>query len=304
MKPSITILGTGRMGSALARAFLKQGYTTTVWNRTRSKSEPLAQLGAQIAPSVLDAVAPAEVIVVNVTDYVTCDRLLRPNDVTKALRGKLVVQLTSGSPRLAREMATWASSHDILYLDGAIMATPDLIGGSECTILYSGAAELFEKYKSAFLALGGNAIHVGSDVGHASALDSALLVVMWGALFGAVQGAAVCQAEQLPLQSYLGYLKPILPQVDGWVTDTVQRIADGRLASDEATLASVDVHYVALRALLDLCRERGIHRAVPDAFDQLFQAAINAGHAKDDFAVLSKFMREQSPKHATELSIA
>jgi 3-hydroxyisobutyrate dehydrogenase-like beta-hydroxyacid dehydrogenase len=304
MKPAITILGTGRMGSALARAFLKNGYATSVWNRTKSKSEPLAQLGAQIAPSVLDAVAAAEVIVVNVTDYLTSDRLLRPNDVTKALRGKLVVQLTSGSPRLAREMATWASSNDIQYLDGAIMATPDLIGGSKCTILYSGAAELFEKYKPVFLALGGNAIHVGSDVGHASALDSALLVVMWGALFGAVQGAAVCQAEQLPLESYLGYLKPILPHVDGWVTDTVQRIADGRLASDEATLASVDVHYVALRALLELCRERGIHRAVPDAFDQLFQAAINAGHAQDDFAVLSKFMREQSPQHATELSIA
>jgi hypothetical protein len=30
---------------------------------------------------------------------------------------------------------------------------------------------------------------------------------------------------------------------------------------------------------------------VPDAFDQLFQAAIKAGHAHDDFAVLSKFMR-------------
>jgi len=42
--------------------------------------------------------------------------------------------------------------------------------------------------------------------------------------------------------------------------------------------------------LLELCRERGVHRAVPEAFDQLFQAAIEAGHAQDDFAVLSKFM--------------
>lgn len=134
MKPSITILGTGRMGSALATTFLKQGYTTTVWNRTRSKCQPLAEFGAQIAPSVLDAVA-AEVIVVNVTDYVTSDRLLRPDDVTKASRGKLVVQLTSGSPKQARDMAAWAARHGIRYLDGAIMATPNLIGGSECTIL-------------------------------------------------------------------------------------------------------------------------------------------------------------------------
>jgi 3-hydroxyisobutyrate dehydrogenase-like beta-hydroxyacid dehydrogenase len=280
------------MGSALAKAFLKQGYETSVWNRTKSKCEPLAALGAQLAPSVQDAAAGAEIVVVNVNDYVTSDRLLRPDDVTKALRGKLVVQVTSGSPRLARQMATWAGGHGIQYLDGAIMATPNLIGEPECTILYSGSADLFEKYKPVLLALGGNAIHVGSDVGHASALDSALLVVMWGALFGAVQGAAICQAEQLRLDAYLNYLEPILPQVNGWVRDTVQRIADGRLASDEATLASIDVHHVALRALLELCGERGIQQAVPNAFDQLFQVAIKAGHAQDDFAVLSKFMRE------------
>jgi 3-hydroxyisobutyrate dehydrogenase-like beta-hydroxyacid dehydrogenase len=280
------------MGSALAKAFLKQGYETSVWNRTKSKCEPLAALGAQLAPSVQDAAAAAEIVVVNVNDYVTSDRLLRPDDVTKALRGRLVVQVTSGSPRLAREMATWAGGHGIQYLDGAIMATPNLIGEPECTILYSGSADLFEKYKPVLLALGGNAIHVGSDVGHASTLDSALLVVMWGALFGAVQGAAICQAEQLRLDAYLNYLEPILPQVNGWVRDTVQRIADGRLASDEATLASIDVHHVALRALLELCGERGIQQAVPNAFDQLFQVAIKAGHAQDDFAVLSKFMRE------------
>jgi 3-hydroxyisobutyrate dehydrogenase-like beta-hydroxyacid dehydrogenase len=296
MKPRITILGTGRMGSSLARAFLKQGYETSVWNRTKSRCEPLAEVGAQIAPSVLEAVAAAEIIVVNVNDYVTSDRLLRPDDVTKALRGKLLVQLTSGSPKQAKEMAAWARQHGIQYLDGAIMATPNLIGGPECTILYSGPGDLFEKYRTVLLALGGNAIHVGSDVGHASALDSALLVVMWGALFGAVQGVAICEAEQLRLDAYLNYLKPLLPQVNGWILDTVKRIEEGRLAADDATLATVDSHYGALRHLLELCRERGIHRAVPDAFDQLFQAAINAGHAQDDFAVLSKFMREQSPK--------
>jgi hypothetical protein len=57
----------------------------------------------------------------------------------------------------------------------------------------------------------GNAVHAGNDVGHASALDSALLVVMWGALFGAVQGVAISEAEQLRLDAYSNYLKPILP---------------------------------------------------------------------------------------------
>jgi len=48
----------------------------------------------------------------------------------------------------------------------------------------------------------------------------------------------------------------------------------------------------------------GINPSVPDAFGQLFQAAVNAGHAEDDFAILSKFMREQMLEHSAKVSIA
>ncbi|MPZ20598.1 MAG: hypothetical protein GEV06_22200 [Luteitalea sp.] len=73
--------------------------------------------------------------------------------------------------------------------------------------------------------------------------------------------------------------------------EDVKRINDGRLVGDESALATVDAHYGAFRCLMDLCKERGISQVVPNAFDQLFRAAIKAGHAQDDFAVLSKFMR-------------
>jgi 3-hydroxyisobutyrate dehydrogenase-like beta-hydroxyacid dehydrogenase len=291
MKPRVSVIGAGRMGSALVRAFLAGGYATSVWNRTPAKSRPLAALGAQIADTVQDAVITGDMVVVNVNDYATSSDLLQSDGVAEGLRGKLLVQLTSGSPRQARDMAMWAQRHDVQYLDGAIMATPNLIGGPECTILYAGPGELFEQHKPILRALGENALHVGSDVGHASALDSALLVVMWGALFGGLHGAAICQAEEISLEAYMRYLEPVLPQLSGWVMEDVKRINDGRLVGDESTLATVDAHYGAFRCLMDLCRERGVSQVVPSAFDHLFRAAIEAGHVQDDFAVLSKFVR-------------
>ena len=45
-------------------------------------------------------------------------------------------------------------------------------------------------------ALGGNVQHVGEDLGLADALDSALLALMWGALFGALHAITVCKAER------------------------------------------------------------------------------------------------------------
>ena len=288
MNARISVLGAGRMGSALAGAFLEREYPTDVWNRTRSKAEPLAARGARVAATVRDAVEAAEIVVVNVSDYPTSDGLLRSDDVTKGLRGKLLVQLTSGSPREAREMAAWARQHEIRYLVGAIMATPNFVGAPECTILYSGPSDLFEEYKPVLLALGGNPLYVGSDAGHASVLDTALLTFMWGALFGVLQGASVAQAEEFPLEAYMSALGAFTPVVDELAIDVVKRIREGNFVGDQVT---VETCRTSVLHLIEVCKEHGIHRAVPDAFDQIFRAAVEAGHGQDDFAVLDKFMR-------------
>src|SRR5688500_6258880 len=47
-------IGTGRMGAAMAGRLAKAGEAVTVWNRTRSKAEPLAELGCAIADSIAD----------------------------------------------------------------------------------------------------------------------------------------------------------------------------------------------------------------------------------------------------------
>jgi 3-hydroxyisobutyrate dehydrogenase-like beta-hydroxyacid dehydrogenase len=288
---TICVVGAGRMGSALARAFLRQEYVTHVWNRTPAKGEALADLGAKVAPSLDVAIAASDIIIVNVIDYRAADAYLRLPSTTAALNGKLLVQLTSGSPRQARETGEWATQLGATYLDGAIMATPNIIGEPSATVLYSGAREAFVENKKVFLALGGNAVHVGDDFGHASALDIALLSQLWGTLFGTLQAITVSQAEGIQLDTYAQYLQPFRPVIDGAVEDLVVRVRDGRYRSDHQTLAAIAAHYSAFQHLLEVSAERGLNRAVPDAFDSIFKAAIEAGHLQDDFAALVRFMR-------------
>jgi 3-hydroxyisobutyrate dehydrogenase len=47
-------IGTGRMGYPMAERLLKAGHDVSIWNRTRSKAEPLAKLGGKVVDSLLE----------------------------------------------------------------------------------------------------------------------------------------------------------------------------------------------------------------------------------------------------------
>ncbi|MER9854610.1 MULTISPECIES: NAD(P)-binding domain-containing protein [unclassified Mesorhizobium] len=290
MKLSITVIGTGRMGSALAGSLLQSGYPTTVWNRTRQKTDPLARLGAIAASSVEEAVNAGEIIIVNVSDYKATKALLHSDAIASAIRGKLIVELTSGTPSGAREAAEWCTKHGANYLDGAIMGTPDYIGTDAGTILLAGPREAFDTNRDVFRALGGNVQHVGEEPGRANALDSALLAIMWGALFGTLHAIAVSQAEEIELGELARQWSATAPVIDGLVTDLIKRTSAGRFASDNETLSSISAHHGAMQHLLELMQFRGIDRSIVDGYDAIFKRAIAAGHLHDDFAALSHFL--------------
>lgn len=292
MQSAISVLGTGHMGAALTRALLQSGYPTTVWNRTKEKAGPLSDYGAIVAASVQEAVEASQVIIVNVSDYSATAEVLRGAAVASPLRGKLIVELTSGTPDGAREANAWAGECGARYLDGAILASPDFIGTEAATILVSGSREIFEAHTELFHALGGNVQHVGEDPGLANALDAAMLSLMWGALFGSLHAIAVCRAENIELGELARQWTATAPVVEGLVSDLIKRTDAGRFASDEETLSTISPHYGAFQHLLALLEARGIDRSVADGYQVIFQRAVAAGHLHDDFAALSQFMDE------------
>ncbi len=287
---AIGFFGAGRMGTALVRTLLKNGHDVHVWNRTAEKAQALGAFGAQPQPTPEAASARAEIVIVNLLDYDASDAQLRRPEVASALQGKLLVQLTSGSPKTARDTGAWAAAEGIAYLDGAIMATPNFIGEPDTLILYSGSRTAYRKYETVFAALGGKSAFVNEDFGAASALDSALLSQMWGTLFGTLQALAVIEAEDIDAETYAAYLRLVQPVIDLAEQDLMRRVRDGRDGGDAETFATIAAHNAAFQHLKHINAERGLNPTIADAFGTLFAAAIQNGHAEDDFAALARFM--------------
>jgi 3-hydroxyisobutyrate dehydrogenase-like beta-hydroxyacid dehydrogenase len=291
MNQKVTVIGAGRMGSALATTLFNKGFAATVWNRTAAKTEPLARLGLHVAPSILEAVKAADVVIVNISNYDATKQLLRYPEIESALRGKTVVQLTTGTPDEAREMELWAGPLGIEYLDGAIIGYPTDIGKPQGTVLYSGSEELFSRVRPALLAFGDNAIFVGNQIGHASTLDVAVLSWAMSAMFGFLQGYVVCEAEHLSVEKYLQFVKSLMPVLDTVLAGLYGTIREKNYGN---TQASLEAYAACPKELIQWCRDHGVDHSLADAQLSLCEKAINAGKGQADFAYLYEILKRGS----------
>jgi 3-hydroxyisobutyrate dehydrogenase-like beta-hydroxyacid dehydrogenase len=197
VQSEVSVIGLGVMGSALVRTLLSHGYRVTVWNRTSAKAEPLVRDGAVLARSAAATVGASPIVLVCVENYKATHNILGTEEVAPALAGRVLVELSSGTPQDARDAEAWARKRGVDYLDGAIMATPSQIGRPDTPIFVSGAETAFRRSEPVLKTLAGNLIYMGESVGSAAAWDLATLSCLFGAILGFFHGARIFESEGL-----------------------------------------------------------------------------------------------------------
>jgi 3-hydroxyisobutyrate dehydrogenase-like beta-hydroxyacid dehydrogenase len=284
---TVTVIGLGLMGSAIARAFGQAGYQLTVWNRTREKAAPLAGL-ARTADSVEEACAASSVIVLSLLNYEVSDALLQQPGVQDALRGKFLIQLTTGTPAEARKTGAWAAIHDILYLDGAIMTYPSGIGSEQATILYSGSRSVFDEHLDLLRVLNGNPTFCGEDLSLAATLDLALVGAWFGATAAVMHAAALCAAEAAPVAAYADLLNG---SVGAGVTFGLSALAAAQTGAYPSGNSTMITNTAGVRLMLRASEEAGIDASYPRWLLGCFTKAIERGHGEDDIESLYEAFR-------------
>ena len=280
----VTAIGLGVMGSALARALLKKGLRVSVWNRTAAKAQPFAELGAVVETNLADAVRASPVILVCIDNYAVTRRILDMPDVLASLAGRILVQLSTGTPREARETQAWLKAHGVGYIDGAFLGGPHMVGTAQALTLVAGTKTVVDRCELLLKGFGGSLRYLGENIAAPNALDLAWLCQRLGLFLGLAHGVSVCEAERVDVGLYAS----MFPEGDR------SRIFAEVVRDDayENPPASLSIWCAAFRRILDHAQEGGISPEIPDFAAGLFERATAAGYGKEDVAALIKVLRK------------
>lgn len=273
----LTLLGTGAMGTALARTWLAAGHPVTVWNRTSARAEPLAAEGATVAASAAAAVAANRLVIACLLDDASVGEALGTAD----LQGRDLVNLTTGTPAQGRTRAAWAQARGARFLDGGIMAVPPMIGvpDSGAYVFYSGSATLFEEHRDT-LAVPAATSYVGADPGFAALHDVALLSAMDGMFAGITHAFALIHREDIAPKDLAVLLESWLTAMAPMVHKAADQLASGDYGKD--VVSNLAMQSAGNATLLRTAEEQGVSTELLAPYAALMARRVADGHGDED----------------------
>ena len=170
----IGFIGLGTMGRPMVRNLLKAGHTpvrmdgfeVTVYGRHPEIVNELVSQGAIAAASPKEVAQASEVVITMLPDSPDVREVVTGEDgvLSGARPGVVIIDMSTISPTVTREMADIASRQGVDYLDAPV--TGGEIGAISGTlsIMVGGKPEVFEKCLPILQAMGKNIVHMG-DVG-------------------------------------------------------------------------------------------------------------------------------------------
>ncbi len=286
---SLGWIGTGRMGFAMAKRLLEAGCDLSVYNRTRSKAEPLESLGAKIVDTPAE-LADRDIIFTMVSG---------PDDLISVVCGDQGVLSGSDTPKLLIDSSSVSEEgslqvREVLQDRGCDMLSAPVSGNAKVivagrlTIVVSGPESAFSMAEKYLKALGEGVTYVGEG-------ELARMVkICHNVLLGVVTQSL---AEITVLAEKGGVPRHAL-------LDFINHSVMGSMFTRYKSPAFINLDWTPtftpplLRKDMDLGLSAGKKLGVPlpvaTATRELVQRAIDAGHTDCDFGILLELQAEAS----------
>lgn len=281
---SLGWIGTGRMGYALAARLLRAGHDVAVYNRTRAKAEPLAELGATIVDGP-EALADRDVVFTTVAasdDFRAV--ILGPHGLlsTPGRYPQVIVDCSTVSADVSAEVRKAAEKLGTKLIAAPVSGNAKVVKAGKLSIVASGPEDSFEQVKPLLDVLGAGVTYVGE--GEGARLVKLAHNLLLGVLSQSLAEITVlAEKGGVSRQAFLAFLNTSV------LGSTFTRYKTPALVNLDLT-PTFTTRLLRKDFDLGLAEARALDVPMPlaAAAAQLVQSAIGAGYGEQDFASLLK----------------
>lgn len=159
----IAFLGIGNMGEAMVRNLMRAGHQLTVYNRTRSRAERIANDGAKVADSPGAAAAAAQVLITMLADDSAVESVMLGVDgaIAAMANGALHISMSTISPALSQRLSEAHGERGQAYVSAPVFGRPEAAQAAKLFVVAAGEAEAITRAKPIFEAVGQRTFFVG-----------------------------------------------------------------------------------------------------------------------------------------------
>jgi 2-hydroxy-3-oxopropionate reductase len=294
--PIIGFIGLGIMGKPMARNLLKAGYSLVIHNRSRDPVDELSREGAQSGTNSQEVAERSEVIVTMLPDSPDVEAVYAGDEGVFAgvTPGKLLIDMSSISPVVARKLAVEAQRRGCEMLDAPVSGGETGALGATLSIMIGGKTSAVERAMPIFQSLGKNLVHVG-EAGAGQVTKAANQMVVGTTI------AIISEALVLAAKAGVDPTKVRQALLGGFAQSRVLE-AHGQKMLDRNFKPGfrIRLHEKDMKIALATGSEYGVPLMVSGVVGQMMTAMKGMGNGDLDHAGLVKFVEELAKAELTQ----
>ena len=286
----VGFVGLGIMGAAMAGNLLEAGFELVVHNRTRAKAEQFAQHGTRVADSPREVAELSDITITMLPGPPQIEEVIAGEDglLVGAREGSLIVDMSTSSPVLARELARSARDKAVGMLDSPVSGGDVGARDGTLSIMVGGEEDDFERAQPLFQTMGETVVHVGG-AGAGQVVKACNQIVV------ALVIEALAEALVLGSKAGVAPHKVVEALAGGLAANRVLEVKGEKFLSHDFTPGGkVEYHRKDLGIALAAGREYGATLPVTALVDQMFGVLEARGRGGWDHSALLTIIEEGS----------
>jgi len=284
MNKKIGFVGLGIMGQPIASNLVKAGYDVTVYNRTKSKTLEMREIGAKVAETPKDLAKQVDYVFTILSNpKVLKHIILGPQGLIYGLKpNSVVIDMTTVGPETSIELEQVLKEKQIGFLEAPVIRGPKGALEGTLMLLIGGERNLFEKCQDIFSV-------IGSDIYYLGLIGMGSKAKLINNFISHVNLVVACEALSLGKKG--GLQTDVLLEIllKGSASSYVLKDRGPGIAKGTFDLkATVSIAHKDLDLVLKMAQGEQALTLFPSVAKQMHQVALNAGLEKKDASTVIK----------------